>query len=86
MDENSIRGRKARMIELAALFKEKKVGTSKSLEGILFKFCTREGVKMSTARDYVDCFKGVGLLKIRNGEKKWKYNSEIEMEVFGISI
>ena len=78
--------RRKRMVELAAMLKEKKKGNMNLLEKIVHKFSIREGVKPETGWHYVDSFIKTGLVTFYNGEKRWKYNVDSEWDVFNVNI
>jgi hypothetical protein len=78
--------RRERCIELAAMFKEKRKGTMKTLETILSKFSLQEGIRMVLVNEYFENLKGSGLIVFTSGKKGWRYHSEAEWDLFKVTI
>jgi len=88
MDEGKTRTRelRKRYIELAGMCKEKKRGTVEELHGIVTKFALQEGVRKDRAEEYLELLIGADLIVLTNGQKRWKYNSDAEWELFKVNI
>jgi predicted AAA+ superfamily ATPase len=84
VNENNMFLRK-RLNELAAMFKEEKRGTRSSFKKIKSKFCLQEGVSPRTADQYVSTLEGAGLLIVFPGNKRWRYNSKEEWDLFRVT-
>lgn len=78
--------RKKRLMEFAGMLKEKKKGNISTLEKIVHRFSIQEGVKPETTWQYADSFCKIGLITYTNGHKRWKYNEDIEWDLFHIEI
>jgi len=72
--------------ELAGMLKEKKKGTITTLDKILGRFSMQEGIKFTRAKEYLDLFERVGLIKLTSGRKRWEYNPDAEWELFRVNI
>ena len=86
VENQNQRARRNRMVELAAMLKEKKKGSISTLNKILDKFSIQEGVRVITAQEYLSLFKSVGLVVVTAGSKKWKYDPDAEWELFKVNI
>jgi len=84
--QNKNRELRKRYRELAAMLKEKMKGNMVTLDKILGKFSMQEGIKFTRAKEYLNLFEMVGLVKITTGRKKWKYNSDAEWELFRVLV
>lgn len=75
-----------RVVELAAMFKEKSQGDWHSMKKILAKFSIQEGVQMRTAYTYLENLKSSCLITVFRGRKGWKYNPDEEWDLFTVPI
>jgi predicted solute-binding protein len=81
-----MKGRKKRLAELAGMLKEKNKGTKEELQEVIAKFAIKVGIKEEIANEYLDLFVKSKLVIFQYGEETWKYNPEIEVEIFGITL
>ena len=85
-DEGAVRRRRERLMEMAAMFKEKQKGTDNERKSILARFSMQEGVSTKITKEYFDLLKTSGLVKVVNGHKSWVYVKEEEWELFKVEI
>jgi hypothetical protein len=83
---HEMRGRHKRIVELAGMMKEKNEGTKEDLDEIKAKFSIKVGVKEEITNEYLDLLIKSKLVIFQYGEESWKYNPEVEQEIFGVSI
>ena len=69
---------RGKLKELAGMIKEKSRGTAKDMEQVICRFCIQEGVKYSTAKEYLNILEGAGLVEMTVGCRKWNYIEENE--------
>jgi hypothetical protein len=84
INQNNLFMRK-KLTELAAMFKEKRQGNMKLFKKIKARFCLQEGVNPRTADSYCKILESSGLLTISSGEKRWKYNTKEEWDLFSVT-
>jgi hypothetical protein len=79
-------GKQKRMLELAAMLKEKGSGNEKDLKKILARFSIQEGLRAVVVDEYLDKLQESGLVVVTPGMRKWRYNPEEEYENFTVPI
>ena len=81
-----MKGKHKRMIELAGRIKEVGSGNMEKLEEIIARFVAYVGVSDDVAQSYLNTFIKAKLVIVQHGQEIWKYSSEPEQEMFGITI
>jgi len=75
-----------KLLELAAMLKEKKEGAMKDLVKIKAKFSLQEGIVPEKVNRYIEQLKQAGLLMFYSGGRRWKYCPEEEWDGFTVII
>lgn len=86
IDNQNIRGKRNRMLELAGMLKESRSGNKAKLERIMARFGIQEGLRSIVVKNYMNQMIVAGLVKVSEGKSRWKYNSEAEWELFKVQI
>ena len=85
-DEGAVRRRRERLMELAAMFKEIKSGSSNIKDKLLAKFSMQEGVSLRKTKEYFRLLLSSRLVIKQYGHGGWKYNAKEEWELFKVDI
>jgi hypothetical protein len=75
-----------RYAELAAMLKEKFKGSSREFDKIVARFALQEGLTLKKALMGAEILINAGIIQWSKGQKRWKYNSKEEWELFSINI
>jgi hypothetical protein len=85
-DEGSVRRRRERCMEMAAMFKNQLKGNENDIKRIKAQFSLQEGVSIRKASEYFNLIRNAGLITVVSGHKNWQYKPKEEWELFKVEI